>query len=171
MNMGQLVDDPAREVSGRRAGLRKNSRQAIQAVGNRRQNRRVAGLTIRRARLQPSQPAPPQRGFAAEGRSGETNDHGRHCRSTPKKTFKPTRKSAGARAAATTPFSPPCRSVFAELGVRREKFVFISGIGCSSRFPYYMNTFGFHTIHGRAPAIATGLKLVAPRSRRLGRHR
>jgi 2-oxoglutarate/2-oxoacid ferredoxin oxidoreductase subunit beta len=52
--------------------------------------------------------------------------------------------------------------VFAELGVRRENFVFISGIGCSSRFPYYMNTFGFHTIHGRAPAVATGVKLTRP---------
>ena len=52
--------------------------------------------------------------------------------------------------------------VFAELGVPREQFVFISGIGCSSRFPYYMNTFGFHTIHGRAPAVATGIKLVRP---------
>ena len=48
------------------------------------------------------------------------------------------------------------------LGVAREKHVFVSGIGCSSRFPYYMNTFGFHTIHGRAPAIATGLKLANP---------
>ena len=52
--------------------------------------------------------------------------------------------------------------VFAELGVRRENFVFISGIGCSSRLPYYMNTFGFHTIHGRAPAVATGVKLTRP---------
>jgi 2-oxoglutarate ferredoxin oxidoreductase subunit beta len=44
-----------------------------------------------------------------------------------------------------------------ELGVARENIVFISGIGCSSRFPYYMNTYGMHSIHGRAPAIATGL--------------
>ncbi|WP_344243788.1 2-oxoacid:ferredoxin oxidoreductase subunit beta [Actinocorallia libanotica] len=44
-----------------------------------------------------------------------------------------------------------------ELGIKRENTVFISGIGCSSRFPYYMNTYGFHSIHGRAPAIATGL--------------
>jgi 2-oxoglutarate ferredoxin oxidoreductase subunit beta len=44
-----------------------------------------------------------------------------------------------------------------ELGVKRENIVFVSGIGCSSRFPYYMNTFGMHSIHGRAPAIATGL--------------
>jgi 2-oxoglutarate ferredoxin oxidoreductase subunit beta len=48
------------------------------------------------------------------------------------------------------------------LGIRRENFAFISGIGCSSRFPYYMNTYGMHSIHGRAPAIATGLKLARP---------
>ena len=50
----------------------------------------------------------------------------------------------------------------AQLGVKREDTVFISGIGCSSRFPYYMNTYGFHTIHGRAPAIASGLKVTRP---------
>jgi 2-oxoglutarate ferredoxin oxidoreductase subunit beta len=49
-----------------------------------------------------------------------------------------------------------------DLGIPREDIVFISGIGCSSRFPYYMNTYGFHTIHGRAPAIATGLRLARP---------
>lgn len=49
-----------------------------------------------------------------------------------------------------------------EMGVRPENTVFVSGIGCSSRFPYYMATYGFHTIHGRAPAIATGLKLANP---------
>ena len=49
-----------------------------------------------------------------------------------------------------------------ELGVRKENTVFVSGIGCSSRFPYYMNTYGFHTIHGRAPAVATGVKLANP---------
>jgi 2-oxoglutarate ferredoxin oxidoreductase subunit beta len=49
-----------------------------------------------------------------------------------------------------------------DLGMAREDVVFISGIGCSSRFPYYMNTYGFHTIHGRAPAIATGLRLARP---------
>jgi len=54
------------------------------------------------------------------------------------------------------------QKVFPELGVPRENFVFISGIGCSSRFPYYMNTYGFHSIHGRAPAIATGLKVSRP---------
>ena len=54
------------------------------------------------------------------------------------------------------------QSIFPELGIKRENFVVISGIGCSSRFPYYMNTFGFHTIHGRAPAVATGLKAMRP---------
>jgi 2-oxoglutarate ferredoxin oxidoreductase subunit beta len=49
-----------------------------------------------------------------------------------------------------------------DLGIPREDIIFVSGIGCSSRFPYYMNTYGFHTIHGRAPAIATGLKLARP---------
>lgn len=48
------------------------------------------------------------------------------------------------------------------LGIPKENFVFISGIGCSSRFPYYMNTYGFHTIHGRAPAFATGVKIANP---------
>ena len=50
----------------------------------------------------------------------------------------------------------------AEMGVAPEKTVFISGIGCAARFPYYMATYGFHTIHGRAPAIATGVKLANP---------
>jgi len=50
--------------------------------------------------------------------------------------------------------------VLPELGIPREKTVFVSGIGCSSRFPYYMNTFGVHSIHGRAPTLATGLKLA-----------
>ncbi|MEE8217844.1 MAG: 2-oxoacid:ferredoxin oxidoreductase subunit beta [Vicinamibacteria bacterium] len=54
------------------------------------------------------------------------------------------------------------QSVFPELGVPKEKFVVVSGIGCSSRFPYYMNTFGFHSIHGRAPAVATGIKIAQP---------
>ncbi|NNC71636.1 MAG: 2-oxoacid:ferredoxin oxidoreductase subunit beta [Sphingomonadaceae bacterium] len=49
-----------------------------------------------------------------------------------------------------------------DLGVTPENTVFISGIGCSSRFPYYMETYGFHTIHGRAPAVATGVKLANP---------
>ncbi|HEX6044865.1 MAG TPA: 2-oxoacid:ferredoxin oxidoreductase subunit beta [Pyrinomonadaceae bacterium] len=54
------------------------------------------------------------------------------------------------------------QKVMPDLGIPREKIVFVSGIGCSSRFPYYMNTYGFHGIHGRAPAIATGIKCANP---------
>ncbi|MGX4688102.1 2-oxoacid:ferredoxin oxidoreductase subunit beta [Streptomyces sp. JNUCC 63] len=54
------------------------------------------------------------------------------------------------------------QSFMPELGVARENIVFVSGIGCSSRFPYYMNTYGMHSIHGRAPAIATGLAACRP---------
>ncbi len=53
--------------------------------------------------------------------------------------------------------------VFPELGIPKEDFVVVSGIGCSSRFPYYMNTYGFHSIHGRAAALATGIKLANPK--------
>ncbi len=54
------------------------------------------------------------------------------------------------------------KKVLPEFGIPREKIVFISGIGCSSRFPYYMNTYGMHSIHGRAPTFATGLKSTRP---------
>ena len=54
------------------------------------------------------------------------------------------------------------QKVLADLKVKRENYVFVSGIGCSSRLPYYVNTYGFHTIHGRAPAIATGIKAHQP---------
>jgi 2-oxoglutarate ferredoxin oxidoreductase subunit beta len=54
------------------------------------------------------------------------------------------------------------QKALADLKAKPEKTVFVSGIGCSSRFPYYMATYGFHTIHGRAPAIATGVKLANP---------
>jgi 2-oxoglutarate ferredoxin oxidoreductase subunit beta len=55
------------------------------------------------------------------------------------------------------------QTVMAGLGIPRHEIVFVSGIGCSSRFPYYMNTYGFHTIHGRAPAFATGIKSANPK--------
>src|SRR5450432_4300107 len=54
------------------------------------------------------------------------------------------------------------KKVFAKLAIDRSNTVFVSGIGCSSRFPYYMNTYGIHSIHGRAPTFATGLKLARP---------
>jgi 2-oxoglutarate ferredoxin oxidoreductase subunit beta len=54
------------------------------------------------------------------------------------------------------------QKALAELGARRDHTVFVSGIGCAARFPYYVSAYGFHTIHGRAPAIATGIKLANP---------
>src|SRR2546430_8935134 len=54
------------------------------------------------------------------------------------------------------------QSLMPELGLERERIVFISGIGCAARFPYYMQTYGMHSIHGRAPAIATGLAVTRP---------
>jgi len=54
------------------------------------------------------------------------------------------------------------QKVFPELGVKKEDFLIVSGIGCSSRFPYYMDTYGFHSIHGRAPGFASGAKLANP---------
>jgi len=54
------------------------------------------------------------------------------------------------------------QTVLADLGVPREKLVVVSGIGCAARFPYYMETYGMHSIHGRAPAVATGVKMANP---------
>ena len=54
------------------------------------------------------------------------------------------------------------KKVLAKIGARRENTVFVAGIGCSSRFPYYMSTYGIHSIHGRAPAFATGIKIANP---------
>jgi len=54
------------------------------------------------------------------------------------------------------------QKTFPDLGLEKEKFLVVSGIGCSSRFPYYMNTYGFHSIHGRAPAVASGAKIANP---------
>src|SRR6476646_10167887 len=54
------------------------------------------------------------------------------------------------------------QTIFPELGIPKENFVFISGIGCSSRFTYYMDTYGMHSIHGRAAAIASGVKASNP---------
>ena len=53
--------------------------------------------------------------------------------------------------------------ILPDMGVPKEDVVFISGIGCSSRFPFYANTYGFHTIHGRAPTVATGVKSANPK--------
>ena len=59
------------------------------------------------------------------------------------------------------------KKVLPEIGVKKENIVFVSGIGCSSRFPYYIDTYGFHGIHGRAPVIASGIKMANPKLRGL----
>ena len=87
------------------------------------------------------------------------------------RTSSPTRRCAGAPAAATTRSWPRCRASCPSSGIPRENIVFVSGIGCSSRFPYYMNTYGMHSIHGRAPAIATGLATTRAGPVGVGRHR
>ena len=92
-------------------------------------------------------------------------------KSPPARTGPATRRCAGARAAATTPSSPPCSCSCPSSGVAPENTVFVSGIGCAARFPYYMNTYGMHSIHGRAPAIATGSGAGPPRPRRVGHRR
>jgi 2-oxoglutarate ferredoxin oxidoreductase subunit beta len=88
---------------------------------------------------------------------------------TPEET--PALTRADFRSAQNVKWCPGCgdhgvllqvQSVLPRLGIPREKIVFVSGIGCSSRFPYYMNTYGLHSIHGRATAIATGLKCARP---------
>ncbi len=73
-----------------------------------------------------------------------------------------TRRSAGARVAVTTSSSTPSATSCRSWACKRENIAFVSGIGCSSRFPYYLETYGFHSIHGRAPTIATGLALARP---------
>ena len=78
------------------------------------------------------------------------------------RTSRPTRRCAGAPAAVTTSSSTRSRASCPASGIAREDMVIVSGIGCSSRFPYYMNTYGMHSIHGRAPAIATGLAASRP---------
>lgn len=87
--------------------------------------------------------------------------HGEHAPYTAK-DFKPdldVRWCAGCGAISVL---SPTQRLLPELGIPKENIVFISGIGCSGRFPYYMNTYGFHTIHGRALPIATGLKISRP---------
>ena len=72
------------------------------------------------------------------------------------------RRSSGAPAAAITAFSRKCRTCCPGWAFPARKWRFVSGIGCSSRFPYYLNTYGIHSIHGRAPAIAMGVKCANP---------
>ena len=82
--------------------------------------------------------------------------------SSRRRTSSPTRRCAGARAAATTRSSQPCRASCRSSASRARTSSSSPGIGCAARFPYYMQTYGMHSIHGRAPAIATGLATSRP---------
>jgi 2-oxoglutarate ferredoxin oxidoreductase subunit beta len=93
--------------------------------------------------------------------SEQTNGHGATLTLTPR-DFKTDQEVRWCPGCGDYSILAQAQKVMPELGVPREKIVFVSGIGCSSRFPYYMETYGFHTIHGRAPAIATGLKASRP---------
>jgi 2-oxoglutarate ferredoxin oxidoreductase subunit beta len=79
-----------------------------------------------------------------------------------KKDFVPTNEVRWCPACADFSILQQVQKTLPTLGIPRENIVFVSGIGCSSRFPYYMNTYGMHSIHGRAPAVATGLKVARP---------
>jgi len=95
---------------------------------------------------------------------GDSDDHDRSAAPSQEKIFKPTRKCAGAPAAATTPFSPRLQSVFPRTRRAAARiFVVISGIGCSSPLPVLHEHLRLFTpIHGRAPAVATGVKIAHP---------
>ena len=99
----------------------------------------------------------------------------RACRRCP--TTRPSRRRRTSRRDQEVRWCPGCgdyailaavQGFLPELGLRRENIVFVCGIGCSSRFPYYLDTYGLHSIHGRAPAIATGLADVAGPTCRCG---
>ena len=160
MNMGQLLVDAPREISGRRrraatkfrasrsrrpSSSKKSKRfwafeyrlQSVLAKQHRSRNMR---MSIKRQRIMTTATLP-----VLTKKDFQTDQEIRWC------------PGCGDYAILSA-----VQSVFPELGINRENFVFISGIGCSSRFPYYMNTFGFHTIHGRAPAVATGMKAIRP---------
>jgi 2-oxoglutarate/2-oxoacid ferredoxin oxidoreductase subunit beta len=97
--------------------------------------------------------------------NGRTGDDGQHAPVTiplRAKDFKSDQEVRWCPGCGDYAILAAVQSLLPELGTPREKFVFVSGIGCSSRLPYYMNTYGMHSIHGRAPAIATGLAIAHP---------
>src|SRR5580704_3976680 len=129
----------AREISGGRRRAQQNSGPAVQASRTRTKNRRDVG-TLGEPTMGTATLPPP-----LTKKDFQTDQEVRWC------------PGCGDYAILSA-----VQAVFPELGIKKENFVIVSGIGCSSRFPYYMNTYGFHTIHGRAPAVATGLKAIRP---------
>ena len=84
------------------------------------------------------------------------------CRSRPRRTGSSDQEVRWCPGCGDYGILQAVQQLMPELGIAPENTVFISGIGCSSRFPYYMNTYGMHSIHGRAPAIATGVAVARP---------
>ena len=152
MNMGQLLMMLRAKylVDARR--LQQDSRPAVQGIRAGSKDRRSTGLSRQRPDIW--------------RRSGEIKKKAHDADSTmpvlTKKDFQTDQEVRWCPGCGDYAILSAVQAVFPELGIPREKFVVVSGIGCSSRFPYYMNTFGFHTIHGRAPAVATGIKLTHP---------
>src|SRR5262249_26655230 len=145
---------PALVREGARAG--DEHRTAAQA--------RAGGVPGRRGRLQPrARPAVPggraRRGALGDARQmSETNGNGKLTA----KEFKSDQEVRWCPGCGDYAILAAVQGFMPELGIPREKIVFVSGIGCAARFPYYMETYGMHSIHGRAPAIATGLSTSRP---------
>ena len=164
LNMGQLRMVLRAEVPRRRGRLQQDPGQAVQGHRGRRGRRARA-----RGREQPLRARVEAKAVTA----GMSMVGGRRLTmADSEKRRCPAAHPQGLRLATrTVRWCPGCgdysilaqvQKIMPELSFPREKIVFISGIGCSSRFPYYMNTYGFHTIHGRAPALASGIKIANP---------
>ena len=146
INLGQLASAPARDLPGRRRRATTSVRgKPFRIAGDRRRGRTDPGGS-RGRRPMTDRPRPTRR-----SRSQLT-----------RKDFVSDQEVRWCPGCGDYSILAQTQKVMPDFGVPRENIVFISGIGCSSRLPYYMNTYGFHTIHGRAPTIATGLKAARP---------
>ena len=143
MNLGQLRLLVALPVPGRRRRLQQGPGAAVQGRGAGRRHHRAAGR-----------------------RSGQVTAGNGHGNGAPvkltAKDFKSDQEVRWCPGCGDYAILSAVQGFMPSLGIPRERIVFVSGIGCSSRFPYYMNTYGMHSIHGRAPAIATGLSVTRP---------
>ena len=135
MNLGPAAQARPRRVPGRRGRLQPRARPAVHLVG--------AG-----------------RGDGGDAVSGNGNGNG--LVQLTAKDFKTDQEVRWCPGCGDYAILAAMQSFMPELGIERERLVFVSGIGCAARFPYYMQTYGMHSIHGRAPAIATGLASSRP---------
>src|SRR4029450_9044167 len=140
---GPAAHPGAGPLPGRRRRLQQGAGPAVQGRGAGRHHHRAAGR-----------------------RSGQVTSGNGHGNGAPvrlsAKDFKSDQEVRWCPGCGDYAILSAVQSFMPSLGIPRERIVFVSGIGCSSRFPYYMNTYGMHSIHGRAPAIATGLSTSRP---------